>query len=148
MCSFRCFVTKVKDDSPAAGIVLPLVRVYSINGTDVTDKLKNDAVALIKAGGQALTFCISDGPDNVGYKAFADGGAAPAVQVDNAPAFAAVMDGGDLDNASAFAALMDGGNPPSTTPGPGRIEVTVNTGGGKLGMSIAGPRDEADPRKG
>ena len=50
------FISKVKEDSPAFGKIPPLSRVYSINGSDITDgKSKGDAVELIKAAGNAIT---------------------------------------------------------------------------------------------
>ena len=53
---------------------------------------------------------VSDGPDTAGYKAFEAGGAALA-----SPAQAAAA---------------------SSDPGPGKKQVVVDTGGGKLGLFL------------
>ena len=113
--------------------------MYSINGSDVTSALKNDAVALIKAAGQVIKFVISDSPDLVGLQAFEGGGAAPPAppEVQGLDAYGPVGD-------ATLATVPSPGN----DPGPGKVEVTVDTGGGKLGMSMAGPRDAQDPRQG
>ena len=113
----------MKEDSPAAGIVPPLSRLYMVDAVDVGGATKAAAMEALKNTNDTLTFVISQEPDVDGYNAF--------------------------KNPSAPG---EGGAPPAPAAAQGKPKVKrvqVSKGGGKLGMSICGPSgDPADPRKG
>jgi len=181
------WVSKVSDTSPAQDILAKKMRVYEIDGEDLTDATKDDCVNCIKGSGDLITFVVSDGPDEDGWRYFREGVAPPVRAAAPTPTASdaeeqleddfevnASDDDNDDDNdddddgdtnsvpdeeptttaderGGTYGMVQEGSYGMATSntgPGPGKTVVTVDTRGGKLGMSIAGPRDEADPRKG
>ena len=74
----------MKEESPAAGIVPPLSRLYMVDAVDVGGATKAAAMEALKNTNDTLTFVISQEPDVDGYNAFknpsapGEGGAPPA----------------------------------------------------------------------
>ena len=67
------FVTKVKDDSPAAGKIAPFARIFMIDAVDVAAGTKSAAVEALKKSGDDVTFVVSEQPDMQGYELFKGG---------------------------------------------------------------------------
>ena len=114
------FVSKVYDDSPAKGLVVPGKRVFAIDGQDMFASPKSAAVRCLHKSGDVVTFVVSAAPDVDGFAQFQAGKkSAPTTKLAARP------------------------------PANQAKTVEVNKGsGGKLKISLAGPDTAADQRRG
>eukprot|EP00039_Didymoeca_costata_P008827 m.117307 g.117307 ORF g.117307 m.117307 type:complete len:2031 (-) comp14246_c0_seq3:549-6641(-) len=79
------FISKVKPDSPAAGQLLPMQRILTLNGSDVRNATKVDVVGLIKSSVSTVYFVVTREPDAVGFSQF-DKTAVSSTPPDSTPA--------------------------------------------------------------
>ena len=132
MCSFRCFVTKVKDDSPAIGLIPAKSRLYAVDGHDLTQASKQQALDLLQQAGELITFSISAQADLDGMLAFEEGRAPLPPMPPTTPA---------VRKAAPWRRSVKQNDD-------GKRKVQIMKGGGSLGMAVVGPKGVQDPREG
>ena len=106
------WISKVKPDSPAIGLFAAPVRIFSIDGIDVSAVDKFACVDVLKGTGDTVKFVISADADHAGYALF--------------------------DKGAGKIAKGGAAHQPKASIAPGTKQVKIDKNGGSLGMALAG----------